>query len=98
MLLGAVAVLATLSTAQANERNDINQVLKEVNYLQEVVRQLKYKHRNNRGKVRFNYDAMLAQLTAIRRGTEEYLNNDIKTLHVKPPAVVNPMLTKVRKN
>ncbi len=80
------------------ERADIYQVLKEIDYIEEVITQLKKKYQNNRGKVRFNYDAMLAQLRAIQSGTIEYLNNDIQTLHATPPKTVERVLYRVRKN
>ncbi len=92
------SLLLVGSYATADERDDINQVLKEVHYVREVVTKLKKDNNNCRAKVCFNYDALLHQLHATEQGIKEYLNLHIKSLHSQAPqAVVKPLHT-VRKN
>ncbi len=94
----AITSITFSSAVVANERNDISLLLKEINYLEEVVLKLRKKNRNNSSKVRFNYDAMLAQIEALKQGTIIYLNHDIRAIHDAPPNTVKKPLTKVRKN
>ncbi len=86
------------SFAYAGERDDINQILKEIIYTKEVVKKIKQKYGKSKAKVTFNYDALILQLNATENGIKEFLNLQIKTLHSAPPKpVVNPLYN-VREN
>lgn len=86
-----------LTATHASEREHIYQVLQEIHYTKEVVKRLKAKYRGS-GKVRFNYDALIAQLSAAEQGIKPYLNNKITEIHTKPPKPLTLPLFKVRKN
>ncbi len=91
-------MILSSSLAYAGERDDINQIIKEIHYIKEVATQLKKKNNHCKAKVCFNYDALLQQLYATELGIKEYLNLHIKSLHNQAPqAVVKPLHT-VRKN
>ncbi len=90
-------LMGTTAYSLASERDDIAQVLKEIQYIKEVVKQLKKKH-PPQGKIVFNYNALIEQLSAAEQGIKPYLNGKISVIHTKPPKpIVNP-LYKVRKN
>ncbi len=84
--------------AVADERSDINQLLKEINYLKEVTQQLKQQHGTCRAKVCFYYDGLLEQLQVTEQGIKAYLNAQVNTLHSAPTPALNTRLHTVRKN
>lgn len=79
--------------ADDGQRRDIDAVVKELDYLIEVTRQLHHKYRRDNSKIRFNYAALLAQLRVARDGVREYLNNDLLELHPAPPMPLKSRLT-----
>lgn len=89
---------STFQFANSHERDDIRQILKEINYIKEVAKRLKQKNRKSRAKIRFNYDALINQLNAIEYGTKQYLNQKVDELHLKPPKPLVSPAYKVRKN
>lgn len=90
--------LCISSYAMADERDDINQVLKEIHYIKEVATQLNKKNKHCKAKVCFNYHALLQQLRAMEVGIKEYLNLRIQSVSTQPPQPVTMPLYKVRKN
>lgn len=93
-----LCLLALTTSVRADERNDIYQVLKEINYIQEVIQQLKKQHGGCTAKVCFYYDGLLQQLQATENGIKAYLNADIRTIHRQPKKPLVTPLHKVRKN
>lgn len=92
-------LLATAAhAAQADERSDIYQLLKDIRYSKEVVHTLQKQYRGCAAKVCFNYDGLLRQLRAAEDGIKAYLNLDIQTIHRKPSKPLSAPLYKVRKN
>lgn len=86
------------TTAHADERGDIHQLLKEINYTKEVAQQLKKQHRGCAAKICFHYNGLLAQLQAAENGIKAYLNLDIQSIHRQPSKPLVTPLYKVRKN
>ena len=73
------------ASAQARE---IDALVGELDYLIEVARNLQLKHGGDTSRIRFNYPALLAQLTAARDGCNAYLEYEVMELHAAPPAVI----------
>lgn len=73
------------ASAQARE---IDALVGELDYLIEVARNLQRKHGGDTSRIRFNYPALLAQLTAARDGCNAYLEYEVMELHAAPPAVI----------
>ncbi|WP_314911326.1 RAQPRD family integrative conjugative element protein [Cardiobacterium hominis] len=73
------------ASAQARE---IDALVGELDYLIEVARNLQRKHGGDTSRIRFNYPALLAQLTAARDGCNAYLEDEVMELHAAPPAVI----------
>ena len=73
------------ASAQARE---IDALVGELDYLIEVARNLQRKHGGDTSRIRFNYPALLAQLTAARDGCAAYLDAEVMELHAAPPAVI----------
>ena len=73
------------ASAQARE---IDALVGELDYLLEVARNLQRKHGGDTSRIRFNYPALLAQLTAARDGCNAYLEYEVMELHAAPPAVI----------
>lgn len=86
------------SFAYAGERDDINQILKEISYTKEVVKKIKRKYGKSNAKVKFNYDALILQLNSTESGIKEFLNLKIKTLHSTPPKPIQLPLYNIRAN
>lgn len=80
------------------EREEIALVLKEIIYLREVVQEMQRKYANNDAKIKFNYQALLMQLTATENGIKEYLNARIQQIYLKPPATINQKIYEIRRN
>lgn len=89
-------LVPAFTDAGAAQRRDIDAVVKELDYLIEVTRQLHHKYRRDNSKIRFNYAALLAQLRTARDGVREYLNDDLLELHSAPPMPVKSQLTTTR--
>ena len=53
-------------TPANNQARDIDALVHELDYLIEVARNLHHKHGGDTSRIRFNYPALLAQLTAAR--------------------------------
>lgn len=95
--VGCFFGLALLTvTANANQQKDIESIIRELDYLIETTQQLQKKYHKDRSQVRFNYQALLAQLTTARNRAQEYLNQELLELHSAPPATVVNSLTEVR--
>lgn len=92
------SALAKSDLAATAEREQIAEVLKEITYLKEVVLQMQQKYGARNAKIRFNYAALLAQLTATENGIREYLNARAEQIYLTPPAALDQQLFKVRKN
>lgn len=96
--IGLCLLALATTTARADERSDIHQLLKEINYTKEVVQQLKKQHRGCSAKICFHYNGLLAQLQAAENGIKAYLNLDIQSIHRQPSKPLQTPLYKVRKN
>lgn len=95
ILLSAVS----LGSANAAERDDIAQILREIQFIKEATQQLKRKYsKKNQGKIQFNYQSLIVQLEAAEQGIKPYLNGKITEIHRTPPTPVVNQLFKVRKN
>ena len=70
------------------QARDIDALVHELDYLIEVARNLHHKHGGDTSRIRFNYPALLAQLTAARDGCIAYLEDEVMELHSAPPAVI----------
>ena len=70
------------------QARDIDALVHELDYLIEVARNLHHKHGGDTSRIRFNYPALLAQLTAARDGCVAYLEDEVMELHAAPPAVI----------
>ena len=70
------------------QARDIDALVGEIDYLIEVARNLQHKYGGDTSRVRFNYNALIAQLTAARDGSLAYLEAEVMELHAAPPAVV----------
>lgn len=91
------AVAANASPVSvAEQRQDIQSLLNEIDYLIEVSKQLQQTYGGDQSKVRFNYPALIAQLTAARDGVQAYLNLDVFELHNAPPVPLKPDLTRIQ--
>ncbi|SUO96662.1 RAQPRD family integrative conjugative element protein [Suttonella ornithocola] len=77
------------------QQRDIAEIVKELNYLIEVTKQLQINYKEDGSKIRFNYVALIAQLRAARDGAQEYLNDNLMELHTAPPPVIKSSMTKV---
>ena len=75
-------------TPANNQARDIDALVHELDYLIEVARNLQSKHGGDKSRIRFNYPALLAQLTAARDGCVAYLEDEVMELHAAPPAVI----------
>ncbi|WP_298080541.1 RAQPRD family integrative conjugative element protein [uncultured Cardiobacterium sp.] len=75
-------------TPANNQARDIDALVHELDYLIEVARNLQSKHGGDSSRIRFNYPALLAQLTAARDGCAAYLEDEVMELHAAPPAVI----------
>lgn len=73
--------------AQAEQRKDIDSLIREIEYLIEVSRQLQHRYGGDTSRIRFNYPALIAQLEAARNGARAYLETDITELHATPPPI-----------
>ena len=71
-----------------NQAREIDALVHELDYLIEVARNLQRKHGGDSSRIRFNYPALLAQLTAARDGCVAYLEDEVMELHAAPPAVI----------
>ena len=104
LLVSAIAALVTpVSTLAAGSKKrtargsragasvqarEIDALVGELDYLLEVARNLQRKHGGDTSRIRFNYPALLAQLTAARDGCAAYLDAEVMELHAAPPAVI----------
>lgn len=104
LLVSAIAALAAPTSALAAggkkrsskprrmsgnaQARDIDALVGELDYLLEVARNLQRKHGGDTSRIRFNYPALLAQLTAARDGCAAYLDAEVMELHAAPPAVI----------
>lgn len=96
MLLGAMSLS---SAAYAAERDDVAQILREIQFIKEATKQLQRKYRNkNQGKIQFNYKSLIVQLETAEQGIKPYLNGKITEIHLTPPKPVVNQLFNVRKN
>lgn len=86
------------ATASAVERERMTDVLRELQYLQEYVLQMKKQYSNTNSKIRFNYDALLAQLKVTENNIREYVNLQIDSIHIEQPKVMDQELFEVRRN
>lgn len=103
MLLSLSLLLQQQCFAQADraataEREQIDSLLKEITYLKEVAIQMQKTYGARNAKIRFNYQALIAQLTATENGIKEYLNARAEQIYLTPPAPLNRQLFEVRKN
>lgn len=94
---------ATSAFAQVgSEQAEINAILREIEYLRERVLALEAKFGKSGGnatqKIRFNYQALIAQLRATENGIRDYLNARIDVIHTTPPEPVTGELYRVRRN
>lgn len=80
------------------EREEMALILKEIIYLKEIIQEMQRKYSKNNAKIRFNYEALLMQLTATENGIKEYLNAKIQQIHLIPPATLNQQVYEIRKN
>lgn len=88
----------TVDMQATAEREQIAEILKEITYLKEVVIQMEQRFGTRNDKIRFNYQALLVQLTATENGIREYLNARVDQIYLTPPAALNQQLFNVRKN
>lgn len=94
-------VLAASAQAQVgSEQAEINAVLREIEYLRERVAALEaqFAKSGRDAKIRFNYQALIAQLRATENGIRDYLNARIDVIHTTPPEPVTGELYRVRRN
>ena len=82
------------------EQAEIESVLREIEYLRERVQALHNQYGNKTGnaKVRFNYNALIAQLHATENSIREFLNARIDVITTTPPQPVKGDLYFVRPN
>lgn len=98
LMVGLALPMSVIANPQFQERQAIEQVLKEVHFLQETVKKLKREHGHSQAKIRFNYDALLAQLQATQKGIQAFLNAKIDEIHTEAPKPVNTQLFRARSN
>lgn len=86
--------------ADSREHAEIESVLREIEFLKERVQALqsKYERLAGKRKIRFNYRALLDQLTVTGNGIRDYLNARIDAIHLTPPQPLARDLTTVRAN
>lgn len=80
-----------------DERSDIANIVKELDYLIDVTKNMKNKYKNNNNRITFNYDALINQLQTTRNRTAEYLNTQGQQINAAPPISVDSDLLRLKK-
>ncbi|WP_298050211.1 RAQPRD family integrative conjugative element protein [uncultured Cardiobacterium sp.] len=84
---------------QRSEQAEIESLLREMEFLRERAQSLQGRYgRSGNGKIRFNYDALIAQMRTTEAGIRDYLNARIDVIHTTPPPTVGGSLIRVRPN
>lgn len=98
----SIASVTTASAQVGSEQAEINAILRELEYLREraiaLEAQFGKSGRDATQKIRFNYQALIAQLRATENGIRDYLNARIDVIHTTPPEPVTGELYRVRRN
>lgn len=89
------SLFATNVTAQVKdtindpERRDLILLVDEINYLMGKVEHMRVQHQHKKGRLKFNYPALMKQLTAAKQNTIMYLNSKGEIINKIPPVNVN---------
>lgn len=84
----AIAGHKALPNSYGEQRRDIESLIREIDYLIEVSKQLQKHYGGDKSRIRFNYSALITQLLEARNGAMEYLDMDVTELHAAPPIPV----------
>lgn len=92
--LNITAILITLSVnvVQADERQDLMDLVTEINYVISKAEQMKARNSSNRGRLKFNYNAFINQLKQTRQNTLLYLNSKGEHINNKAPLHIDDEL------
>lgn len=84
-------------SAHADERSDVQALVKELDYLIEVsVKMQRDYGKQRQQRVRFNYQALINQLKTTRQNTAAFLNEKGTSIQTAPPAIIDHDLYNIK--
>lgn len=98
LMISIFTVGITFPIAHADEREEIQAMVKELDYLIEVAARMQKDYGNQRNqRVRFNYTALINQLKTTRQNTAAFFNERGESIQQNPPAVIDQDLYRISK-
>ena len=98
LIISMFTIGITVPIAPAGEREEIEAMVKELDYLIEVAVKMNKDYGNQRNqRVRFNYTALINQLKTTRQNTAAFFNERGESIQKNPPAVIDQDLYRISK-
>ena len=96
--ISVLTLAISLPIAHAGEREEIQAMVKELDYLIEVAVKMQKDYGSQRNqRVRFNYTALINQLKTTRQNTAAFFNERGESIQQNPPAVIDQDLYRISK-
>lgn len=90
-----IVQVVLLTPVQADpQRQELTRLVAEIDFMIDAAKALKTQYQDDQSAVKFNYDALIEQLTITRNRMAEFLNDDIGELRATPPKPATSSLTK----
>ena len=97
-VISIVSLSLGTQMTQAGEREEIQAMVKELDYLIEVAVKMQKDYGSQRNqRVRFNYTALINQLKTTRQNTAAFFNERGESIQRNPPAVIDQDLYRISK-
>lgn len=97
LVVSVMTVALTFNTGHADERSDVQALVKELDYLIEVsVKMQRDYGKQRQQRVRFNYQALINQLKTTRQNTAAFLNEKGTSIQTAPPAIIDHDLYNIK--
>lgn len=84
-LTGILIISVSSSVSSADERSDLMNLVDEMNYLISKAEHMKVQNQGKPGRLKFNYNALLAQLKQTRHNTILFLNSKGEKINKQAP-------------
>ena len=98
LMISMFTVGITVPVVHAGEREEIQTMVKELDYLIEVAVKMQKDYGSQRNqRVRFNYTALINQLKTTRQNTAAFFNERGESIQRNPPAVIDQDLYRISK-
>ena len=98
LFISVFTLAISFPIAHAGEREEIEAMVKELDYLIEVAVKMNKDYGSQRNqRVRFNYTALINQLKTTRQNTAAFFNERGESIQKNPPAVIDQDLYRISK-